>query len=104
MFININFSTLNQAMSESIYTIIPQEENPPPKGSIYKSKYPPNIPPTGSTFCHHTTSQPIVLYYLCRHPILMVNSVEDFKLIPNTRPIKPLAISKEIENHPLKNF
>ena len=43
---------------ESIYNIIPKQYNPPAKGKIYKSKYPPNIPPTGSTFGNTTTSKP----------------------------------------------
>ncbi len=47
-------------MEESIYNIIPKEYNPPSKGPIYKSKYPPSIIPTGSTFCNKTTSKPLV--------------------------------------------
>ena len=47
-------------MEESIYNIIPKEYNPPAKGPIYKSKYPSKIVPTGSTFCHKTTSKPLV--------------------------------------------
>lgn len=47
-------------MSESIYGIVPKEDNPPPKPPLYKSKYPANIPPTGTTFGIHTTSKPIV--------------------------------------------
>jgi hypothetical protein len=47
-------------MEESIYNIIPKEYNPPAKGPVYKSKYPPKIVPTGSTFCHKTTSKPLV--------------------------------------------
>ena len=47
-------------MEESIYNIIPKEYTPPPKEPLYRSKFPPNIKPTGSTFCHHTTSKPIV--------------------------------------------
>ena len=47
-------------MEESIYNIIPKEYNPPAKEPLYKSKFPPNIKPTGSTFCHHTTSKPVV--------------------------------------------
>jgi hypothetical protein len=47
-------------MEESIYNIIPKEYNPPSKGAIYKSKYPPTIIPTGSTFCNKTTSKPLV--------------------------------------------
>lgn len=46
---------------ESIYNIIPKEYQAPPKEKLYKSKYPPNIPPTGTTFCHHTTSKPSVV-------------------------------------------
>jgi hypothetical protein len=45
-------------MEESIYNIIPKEYNPPQKGKVYKSRYPPNIPPTGSTFGNFTTSKP----------------------------------------------
>lgn len=45
-------------MEESIYNIIPKEYNPPSKGKTYKSKYPPTIPPTGSTFGNVTTSKP----------------------------------------------
>ena len=48
-------------MEESIYNIIPKEFQPPPKEPLYRSKYPPNIPPTGSTFGHHTTSKPQVV-------------------------------------------
>ena len=53
-------------MSESIYNIIPKEYVPPPKAQMYKSKYPPNIPPTGSTFCNRTTSRPnhVVSFYI----------------------------------------
>ena len=45
-------------MEESIYNIIPKEDPILLKKPIYKSKYPHNIPPTASTFCHHTTSKP----------------------------------------------
>lgn len=45
---------------ESIYNLIPKEYVPPPKQPLYKSKYSPNIPPTASTFGHHTTSVPNV--------------------------------------------
>lgn len=79
-------------MSESIYSIIPKEENPPPKGPIYKSKYPPSIPPTGSTFGHHTTSKPIVIAILFSNPISMVSSQEALKLIPSMLPAKLLVI------------
>lgn len=47
-------------MEESIYNIIPKEYIPPPKEPLYKSKFPPNIKPTGSTFGNHTTSKPMV--------------------------------------------
>ena len=47
-------------MEESIYNIIPKEYTPPAKEPLYRSKFPPNIKPTGSTFCHHTTSKPVV--------------------------------------------
>lgn len=43
---------------ESIYNLIPKEYVPPPKENIYKSKYPPKLPPTGSTLINHTTSRP----------------------------------------------
>jgi hypothetical protein len=51
-------------MEESIYNIIPKEYNPPSKGKTYKSKYPPQIPPTGSTFGNKTTSKPGLFYQL----------------------------------------
>ena len=50
-------------MEESIYNIIPRDYQPEPKGPLYKSKYPPYIPPTGSTFCHKTTSKPGVINF-----------------------------------------
>lgn len=68
-------------MSESIYNIIPKEYNPPPKGPIYKSKYPPNIPPTGSTLGHHTTSRPIVSYHSYRSLIYKETLIGGFRLI-----------------------
>lgn len=43
---------------ESIYNLIPKEYVAPPKEPIYRSKYPAQLPPTGSTFCHKTTSKP----------------------------------------------
>lgn len=46
---------------ETIYNLIPKEYVPPPKEPKYRSNYPPYIPPTGSTFCHKTTSQPKVI-------------------------------------------
>ena len=45
---------------ESIYNIIPKEYVPPPKEPRYKSGYPSNLAPTGSTLINHTTSRPNV--------------------------------------------
>jgi len=56
-------------MEESIYNIIPKDYTPEEKGPIYRSKYPHYIPPTGSTFCHKTTSKPGVLVLLFRFQI-----------------------------------
>jgi len=47
-------------MEESIYNLIPKEYVPPAKQPLYRSKYSHQIPPTGSTFGHHTTSVPKV--------------------------------------------
>lgn len=49
------------AREETIYNLIPPEQPPPRQRLKYKSIYPPNIPPTYSTFCHKTTSMPGVL-------------------------------------------
>lgn len=49
---------------ESIYNLIPKEYTAPTKDPTYKSKYPANLPPTGSTFCHKTTSKPGVPFAL----------------------------------------
>jgi len=49
---------------ESIYNLIPKEYVPPPKETRYKSKFPPTLPPTGSTFINHTTSRPNVFFLL----------------------------------------
>ena len=43
---------------ESIYNLIPREFVPPKQEKKYKSKYPHNLPPTGSTFNNKTTSRP----------------------------------------------
>lgn len=43
---------------ESIYKLIPPEEAAARKRLKYKSVYPPDIPPTYSTFCLKTTSMP----------------------------------------------
>jgi hypothetical protein len=54
----INLLNRQAAMEESIYNIIPKDYQDSPKQPLYKSKYPYDIPPTGSTFCHLTTSRP----------------------------------------------
>lgn len=43
---------------ESIYNLIPKEYVPPPKEKRYRSQYPSDLPPTGSTLINHTTSRP----------------------------------------------
>lgn len=43
---------------ESIYNLIPPEKTEPLRQQVYKSKYPYNIPPTGTTFGLHTSSFP----------------------------------------------
>ena len=48
---------------ETIYNLIPKEYVPPEKELRYKSKYPSNLPPTGSTFAANTTSIPRVNNY-----------------------------------------
>ncbi|EGR34309.1 hypothetical protein IMG5_017000, partial [Ichthyophthirius multifiliis] len=45
---------------ESIYNLIPKEYVIPPKPQKYRSKYPHDLFPTGSTLIHHTTSRPNV--------------------------------------------
>jgi hypothetical protein len=52
----INFNMI--AQEESIYNLIPKEEAPKEKPQKYKSKFPPTLPPTYSTFCLKTTSMP----------------------------------------------
>ena len=47
---------------ECIYNLIPKEYIPPPKESRYRSKFPYDIPPTGSTLINHTTSRPGVSF------------------------------------------
>lgn len=42
---------------ESIYNLIPKEQFVPEKGRRYKSQYPHNMAPTGSTFGLKTTSK-----------------------------------------------
>ena len=45
-------------LEESIYNIIPVNPEVSPRRGFYRSKYPHDIPPTGSTFTIHTTSKP----------------------------------------------
>lgn len=45
---------------ESIYNLVPKERIEPPKERRYRSKYPPNIAPTATTFALKTTSFPNV--------------------------------------------
>jgi hypothetical protein len=86
-------------MEESIYNIIPKEYHPEPKRPIYRSKYPPTIPPTGSTFCHVTTSKPGVKILLARLPIYQVSSHLVCKL--TLKKVMPLQwdTSSMIGNH-----
>lgn len=51
-------------MEESIYNIIPKDYKPEAKQPLYRSRFPHDIPPTGSTFCHNTTSKPGVTFCL----------------------------------------
>ena len=46
-----------QPEEESIYNLIQQQEAPPSAAPMYRSRYPPNAPPTGSTFGHGQFSQ-----------------------------------------------
>ena len=45
-------------MEESIFNLIPKEYVPEEKQKQYKSKYPKDLRPTGTTFTNHTTSRP----------------------------------------------
>lgn len=79
-------------MEESIYNIIPKEYAPQAKGPLYKSKYPPNIIPTGTTFCHKTTSKPLVYLPLFRPRIWEESSQRVCKPILSSEQVKPLGI------------
>lgn len=59
---------------------------------MYRSKYPHTIPPTGSTFCHKTTSKPGVNHVRSRSRIYRDNLKWDFKLIQNMVTNQPWAI------------
>jgi hypothetical protein len=84
-------------MEESIYNIIPKEYVPPAKESLYKSKFPPGIRPTGSTFCNHTTSKPLVKSLRYRLLILEENITLDYSLIPSMVTPRLLDTWKAIE-------
>ena len=43
---------------ESIYNLVPKERYVPPKQPRYKSQFPHDLPPTGSTFGLVNTSKP----------------------------------------------
>ena len=81
-------------MEESIYNIIPKEYNPPAKEPLYKSKFPPNVKPTGSTFGNHTTSKPLVPIQLSRPATSEGKSESDSRPTQNTPTPRPLAMSR----------
>ena len=89
-------------MEESIYNIVPKEFVPPAKEPIYRSKYPPNIPPTGSTFGNHTTSKPHVFFTLPREPTCQESSLGAFKLTLNLGRPRHSATLRMIESLTLK--
>lgn len=91
-------------MAESIYNIIPKEYVPPPKEQLYKSKFPPNIKPTATTFCNRTTSKPLVYFPSCRPPITVENSPRDCKHTLNTAILRPLGMLREIASLLSKTF
>lgn len=77
---------------ESIYNLIPKEYVPPPKERRYKSQYPPNLAPTGSTLINHTTSRPGVAnlegeFNLVRGPHSHKDNSKTFGKLPGS--IKP---------------
>lgn len=84
------------SMEESIYNIVPKEYTPPAKEPLYRSKFPPNIKPTGSTFCNHTTSKPIVLPQRNRPQISEESSILAYSLILSTEVPRPLGTSRAI--------
>lgn len=49
---------------ESVYNLIQKPVEIPPKPPRYKSKYPPDIKPTASTFCLQNTSKPGFIVFL----------------------------------------
>ena len=83
-------------MEESIYNIIPREAKPEPKTPLYRSKYPHYIPPTGSTFCHHTTSKPGVKSHIFSSQIFPENSRSEYKPTLNLEIVPHWATSNMI--------
>ncbi len=49
---------------ESIYNMIPPPEVIPEKAIRHRSKFPPNVPPTGSTFGILYASSWLLIYHL----------------------------------------
>lgn len=89
---------------ESIYNIIPKEYVPPTKGPLYRSKYAANIPPTGSTFGHMTTSKPGVLLFLFRWAIWEAITKLVCRLTPNMERQRHLGMWKVTVHHLLIDF
>ena len=79
---------------ESIYNLVPKEYVPPPKEAKYKSKFPANLPPTGSTFCHKTTSKPGVYHFLFRFLIFQESWLKILELILTMEKLRLWDISK----------
>jgi hypothetical protein len=71
---------------------------PPAKEPLYKSKYPPTIKPTGSTFCNHTTSKPLVPLAPRRLPTSAESSPSVSRPTPSTATPRLSVISREIAN------
>ena len=84
---------------ESIYNIIPRNPEISPKKPLYKSKYPHNIPPTASTFVHHTTSRPGVNPFLSRSRIYLASSTLVYRPIQKKVWSKLQGMLKDCENH-----
>jgi len=84
---------------ESIYNLIPKEIVTPPKQKLYRSRFYHSIPPTGSTFGHHTTSVPKVnkislafcVLILHRSQILTAATKNSKAVMPINQPEQALA-------------
>lgn len=50
---------MSDSQEESIYQLIPREAVAPPKAPMHRSKFPPTVPPTGSTFGSTNTSKTV---------------------------------------------